>query len=554
MSQTAFLSSGHLAPWRRADRAALAAVALVYIALRVALIPDGAELTRAFSHDSAYLAAAASNVLTGKGLVNDALWLVFMMPASLPMPYHNANPLFSLATVAVAFVSRTDVFHAGFVVTTASSLILLVSLVLLIRRHVSNHWGALGIALLVVVFPPVLVDSFRYLSDALCAALLIAFFAAVVRATSAWSWIFAGALLGLAWLTRGAVVAIGPALAVYLFMRFRPRDAVARGAMIGVGVIVVATPWLLHTKAVWGSYLRSDASYSIVQDFATEKYGSVVKFRHATEPPPTLTAFVREAPAAAARRIATGTLKVTKRTLGWWSLHNIFVALVMGIGLLAWCLNPRRLLSPEGVGLIVFGACTLVMLGILGDSFEERYVQTFTVLYALFALLGYVELWRQVQSRSAHLVLAAAFVIVWAVIIPLRAIDAYRYWYATDPALVAYRSASAEVDRRFAQGTPVVVGLDPYFYSIETFTPAINFPDASDEFLFRFMDRYGARYVFLTASELELWRPSWRSATELPAGVRLAGTVGDGFVFSRDPQMADAAASHPQAPINRDQP
>ena len=154
-----------------------------------------------------------------------------------------------------------------------------------------NGRYALGIAFLVVVFPPVLVDSFRYLSDALCAALLVAFFAVVTRASSALGWIFAGVVLGLAWLTRGAVIAIGPAIAVYLFMRFRPREAIAHGVMLGVGVLVVASPWLFHTKAVWGSYLRSDASYSIVQDFATEKYGSVVKYRHATEPPPTLTRF-----------------------------------------------------------------------------------------------------------------------------------------------------------------------------------------------------------------------------------------------------------------------
>ena len=515
----------------------LALIAL--LALRLALIPGAAEYTRAFSHDSAYLAAAAANVLSGKGLVNDALWLVFMMPASLPMPYHNANPLFSMLTVGIAYVTGADVFEAGFIVSALSSVILFAALVALLRHYLPQYRYAPLIALAVVLFPPVLVDSFRYLSDALCAALVVAFFAVVTRASSSAAWICAGGVLALAWLTRGAVIAIAPAVAVYLVLRFRSREAVYRLAQVGVGALIVASPWLLHTKAVWGSYLRSDASYSIVQDFATEKYGSVVKYRHATEPPPTLTAFVMEAPAAAARRVALGTARVLKRTLGWWSLHNIAIAGLMGIGVLVWCLNRRRLLSPEGIALGVFGGATLVMLGILGESFEERYVQTFTILYALFAILGCLEIWRRLEGNRSRAVLAASLAIVWGVLIPIEIVKGYRYWYATDPALVSYRAAAAEVDRRFARGTPVVVGLDPYFYSIETFTPAINFPDAPDDFLFEFMDRYGARHVYLTGPELDLWRPQWR--TQLPAGVRLAGTVGNGFVFSREPLRAQSA-------------
>lgn len=506
--------------------------AFVYCTLRLALIPDGAEFTRAFSHDSAYLASVASNVLTGKGYVNDALWYVFMMPASLPMPYHNANPLFPTATMAVAFLSDVDVFRAGFGVSAGSSVILFVALVSLVRPQLPTIWHAVGTALLVVVFPPVLADSFRYLSDSLCASLLVAFFAIVVRASSPFGWISAGVVLGLAWLTRGAVVAIAPALVVYPFLKLRTSQAVVRLGLIGVGGLLVVSPWLLHTKAVWGSYLRSDAGYSIVQDFAAEKYGSVVKYRHAVEPPPTLMQFVRAAPAAATRRVAVGTLKVVKVGLGWWSLHNVVIALTMAAGVLVWCVNRRRLLSPEGIALALFGATSLFMLAILGDSFEERYALTFTVLYALFSILG----WRQIaqhQQGRRRAVVAGIFVLVWVVLMPVYVIRQYRYWYATDAALVSYRVAAAEVDRRFAKGTPVIVGLEPYIYSVETFASGISFPEASDEFLFRLMDKYGARFIYLTDQELDLWRPQWRSPSNLPEQLRLAGSVGNGFVFGR---------------------
>lgn len=507
-------------------------VAFVYCAIRIAVIPAGAEFTRAFSHDSAYLASVSSNVLTGKGYVNDALWYVFMMPASLPMPYHNANPLFPTWTMAVAFLGNLDVFRAGFIVSATSSVILFVALVSLVRPHLPTVWHAIGVALLAVIFPPVLTDSFRYLSDSLCASLLVAFFAIVVRASSPLGWVAAGVVLGLAWLTRGAIVAVAPALVVYAFLRFRPSHAIRCLLFIGAGGLLVASPWLLHTKRVWGSYLRSDAGYSIVQDFATDHYGSVVKFRHAVEPPPTLSDFVAAAPAAAARRVAVGTLKVAKRGLGWWSLHNVVIALTMAGGVLLWCLNRRRVLSPEGIALLLFGATTLVMLAILGDSFEERYALTFTVLYALFSILGW---WLIVQRQNGRRRAFAAgiFALVWVVLIPFYVVREYRYWYAPDSAHATYRAAAAEVNSRFAKGSPVIVGLDPYFYSVETFTSGISFPEASDEFLFRFMDRYGARFIYLTDEELDLWRPEWRSPEHLPEKLRLAGTVGNGFVFGR---------------------
>jgi 4-amino-4-deoxy-L-arabinose transferase-like glycosyltransferase len=507
-------------------------LAFAYAAIRIALIPPGAEFTRGFSHDSGYLASVASNVLTGKGYVNDALWYVFMMPASLPMPFHNANPLYPTATMAVAFVTNLDVFRAGFIVSALSSVILFVAVASLVRPHLPTVWHAAGVALLVVVFPPVLADSFRYLSDSLCASLLVAFFAIVVRTASPIGWIAAGVVLGLAWLTRGAVVSIAPALVVYPFLRFRPSQAAVRLAVLSAGGLIVISPWLIHTKTVWGSYLRSDAGYSIVQDFATEKYGSVVKYRHAVEPPPTLTDFVKQAPAAAAKRVVVGTVKVARRGLAWWSLHNVVIAMVMSTGVLVWILNRRRLLSPEGIGLTLFAGTSLFMLAILGDSFEERYALTFTVLYALFSILGW---WRiaQHQRGRGRFIVAGVFALVWLVLVPFYAVREYRYWYTPDAALVSYRAAAAEVNSRFAKGTPVIVGLAPYFYSVETFASGISFPDADDDFLFRFMDRYGARFIYLTDEELDLWRPQWRSPSHLPSELRLAGTVGNGLVFAR---------------------
>ena len=120
----------------------------------------------------------------------------------------------------------------------------------------------------------------------------------------------------------------------------------------------------------------------------------------------------------------------------------------------------------------------------------------------------------------------------------------YARVYSEDPDLVAYRAAAADVNRRFARGEPVVVGLTPYFYSIETSAVSLNFPDASDDYLLHYMDRYHARYVFLTGEEIDYWRPAWRSPAQLPDGLQLAGEVAGGYVFMRRSARA-ARASEP---------
>src|SRR6476660_7607524 len=65
-----------------------------YTGLRLVMLPADGVNVKAFGHDGAYLSTLANNLQSGRGYVNDALWLVFLMPEGLPMPFHNANPLY----------------------------------------------------------------------------------------------------------------------------------------------------------------------------------------------------------------------------------------------------------------------------------------------------------------------------------------------------------------------------------------------------------------------------------------------------------------------------
>src|SRR5712664_592271 len=77
----------------------------VYILLRIVTIPAHPESTNGFWHDSAYLTIIARNLLAGRGYVNDAHWLVFLNPDTLPMPYHNGNPLYPTLMAVISFAS-----------------------------------------------------------------------------------------------------------------------------------------------------------------------------------------------------------------------------------------------------------------------------------------------------------------------------------------------------------------------------------------------------------------------------------------------------------------
>lgn len=514
------------------------AVILAYLVLRLLLIPERADLSYAFTHDSGYLARVAENLANGDGLVIDALWLVFLMPPAVPMPYHNANPLFPILTAAVSQLTGTDVLRTGFFVSTLSAGILIFAIVALVQPVVRHRGWALAIAAAVSLFPPLLIDSLVYLTDGLCTALCFAVLALLVREPSSSRFgMAAGAFLGLAWLTRAATILVIPAIVVYLVLKHRSWLALRRLAEIAIAAVIVASPWLIHTKIQWGSYLRSDSEYAVVQNLAADKFhgSSLFRFWHSPEPPPRLTAFIRESPAAFARHVATGAVKVARRTLSWWSLGSIPVAAFMAACIAVWGLGRGRFLTPEAAGVAVFAAASFGLLAIRADSFEERYIAPVTVFYALFSALGAWRLWQLAGTPERRAVAAAAIGIVWGLLIPSRAWQTYVHTYRSSPSLVAYRSAASEVDRRFARGTPVVVGNEPYFYTVETKRVALSIPDGPDDVLLRYMDKYGSRFVFLTGQELDFWRPAWRSPWQLPGRVRLAGTLDDGYVFEALP-------------------
>ena len=159
----------------------IALVLSAYTIFRVLTLPADPQHAIGMMHDSSYLTIVARNLLAGKGFVLDALWLVPLQPDHLPMPYHNANPLYPISIAITSWLTASMCSGLVSFASALSGVALILALTFLLTRYVSHPLKAFGIAVLVAAFPPVWVLSWVNLTDGLWLVLMIAFSAALVR-------------------------------------------------------------------------------------------------------------------------------------------------------------------------------------------------------------------------------------------------------------------------------------------------------------------------------------------------------------------------------------
>jgi 4-amino-4-deoxy-L-arabinose transferase-like glycosyltransferase len=477
---------------------------------------------------------------------------VFLNPDTLPMPYHNGNPLYPTLMAVISFASGVDLIYSGFLISALSSGLL----VLAITFMVKSYMGRLGPALLLgfcgALFPPVLEDTFNLGVDALFVALFFAFVAAITRMATRWGRLTAGVFLGLTYLTRSQVILALPAVLLYMILRCGWRRGTSHFVKIGLIAAVLASPWLLR-QIVWGSPLHTNDSYALLQTYHVmrdnQKYhGSVERYWHSPDLSPGIISVMKEDPRGFARHVLRGIPVVVRKTLYNWTMADIgrhafavpqaetIAGILLGAAVLFFCLDRRWVLSPEGLA-IGFYALIMLLVFAIRWSLEIRYFNTLSVLFALLAAAGCLKAWdtahRHSQSMAFRLGIALLSAVLWLWIVPTKALEAYHIRSSTDDSLVSYRLIAAEVNNRFAKGKPVVVGTKPYFYTLETSSSALSIPEASDEFLLAYMDKYGAEYVLLTQEEMAFWRPGWSFPSSIPAQLELLDHIGTATLFQR---------------------
>ncbi len=509
-----------------------AAILVAYAIVRLATLPSNPRDINGYSHDGAYLTIVAQNLVSGRGFVLDALWMVFLQPASLPMPYHNANPLHPLAMAAVMKASGADAILAGYVLSALASAGLAFAAWFLLRKY-APPWPAFGIGCMVALFPPAWALSWSNMTDELWIALMVAGIAAMLR-SERWSMaIWSGVFFGLAWLTRSAASSAIPSVILWMILALGWRKALPRFAALAGVAVAICSPWLIYTAHVWGSPLRSDVGLVASSHLEAKRYDDMtIRVFHEPTPPRSLTVIAREDPVGFVKRVIKGVRPVMISMISDAASMNRIAAIVLlllAAAALAW--RPRSALSPEALALLLYLLVFGGFLTLAGRWAEGRY---FLLIHVLVASWLFWTAWQAAAdfSRGGRSAAGLAVLALTAVFLAFAARADYRlatFYRDVNPENKEYFAAAQRFDREVAHGATVVVGDHPYFYTITTGAHSACIPQASDDYLFEYMEKYQARYVFLTDFERGFWRPQWASAEAVPSRLRRVASP-SGFV------------------------
>ncbi|HWH37224.1 MAG TPA: hypothetical protein VNT28_05540 [Candidatus Limnocylindrales bacterium] len=362
----------------------------------------------AANEGSAYYVAVARNLVTGRGLVTDALWSFGTPPLTVP------RPAFELWQPLATFVSAAPMTVLGPTLTAAQLGMaalagLLAPLGWLVAREAATALGhdqrrsamlAAGTGLLLAVAGPLVLaaslpDStipFAVAGTACC--WLIARSLAVQPAKRTQLWLALGLMLGLAWLARHEAIWIAlVALGVGLGTRsLTPRALAAAVA----GGLLVSGPWLLRNLAAFGSPLPGQALDNAMLTANEQIFG----YRHV----PSLDAFLGQGPAALLGNVAAA---------AW---HNAFSVLLV----------PA---APLAIAGLVGGAVLLWHEPSLRRGALALLLLSGLAIYAITTVLFPVAtLWGTFEHASGPLVVGLAVAAVLGVDRAVQAIGRRRRW------------------------------------------------------------------------------------------------------------------------------
>lgn len=444
------------------------------------------------------------------------------MPEKLPMPYHNANPGFPVLLAWISALTGMETARAALYVSAAASALLAASVFALVRFYASER-TALVVTAGVILFPLNSVDSLSALPDALSTAFAVAAMACAVRTEKPWSVAAAAALCGLSWLTRSSAMLMMPPL---LWLLFRTRlDRWRSLLLFGAVFALVISPWLVHTWRVWGSPLRSDASYYLFQDYYAQRFnGSVQTYWRSVDLPPGIGQILREDAAGLFSLYLRNIPYMAYTCLASLSDWNKPVSLFY-IGLAVWAAFATRKLRlwrrPEIQSAFLLFVLTVAVLNIRAYSFEARYLGP-----ALIVLL----LWMLAPLASALPArLAAAVLLVYAAVIGLQNIKSFQELTEPSSKTVTLREDVRRLQAEVAGDNPVLLP-QPYFYTLFTGRSGLTPPYGTKQQLVRFMDKYSARYMALPTQQLSEYAPD---PAALAPELRLAPPNGPWTVFER---------------------
>jgi 4-amino-4-deoxy-L-arabinose transferase-like glycosyltransferase len=253
--------------WRIAQSAAVVSVGLYALAFLVRIWAIGL-ISFPLTESSAYYAAVARNLATGRGLLIDAIWSYSTPPLTLPRPaFELWQPLASFVAAApmALFGSTFDVAQfAGLLLGS-----LLAPMAWLVARDTARRlklperrawFVSVGAGVLAAVTGPFLLST--AVPDSALTFTVLAVGGCLLMPAAAngerRALIGLGILLGLTYLTRFEAIWLGLTFAGLVLVSRRALGLALRPAFLRIAAVaaiaaVVAVPWWLRNLSVFGS-------------------------------------------------------------------------------------------------------------------------------------------------------------------------------------------------------------------------------------------------------------------------------------------------------------
>ncbi|HMK07820.1 MAG TPA: hypothetical protein VK449_02195 [Anaerolineales bacterium] len=206
--------------------------------------------------DAEYYYATATQLATGKGLVEPFIWNFLAAPHSLPAPSHIYwQPLASVMAAAPMALFGTNFRIAQVISVLLAALVspLAARLALLLGAERRAAWLAGVLAILPGFFLPYLVTTDTFAVFAVIGGLLWWQIGVAVVRPAGWRWMVLGALVALGSLARADGLLLWFPVVYAVAASGRPRwrhFALAVG-----GFVVLMLPWWLRNLAVTGAWM-----------------------------------------------------------------------------------------------------------------------------------------------------------------------------------------------------------------------------------------------------------------------------------------------------------
>jgi 4-amino-4-deoxy-L-arabinose transferase-like glycosyltransferase len=515
----------------------------------VFLVPPPDPAIAAVGHDSSYILLVAQNLLAGRGFVNDAHWLVFLKPESLPIPFHNANPLYPTIIAGISFLSGLHPIRSGLLVSALSNTLLFGGLLTLSGIYTNSRMWRLAIAVGGSAFPAVFVTSFDLLPDALWAAISVWLGASLFRMKGLSAGLICGALLGLAWLTRSSTLFLLPAIVVYVAWVRGVRGGLGQLLLMAGAAVLISLPWLVHQALVWGNPLRGDGSYYLLQDYFVDRdfSGKLSYYWHSLDEPAGLLHLLANEPLEFIGFVMRALPEYFQNVAAGWANSSIPAAVAIAI-LAAQALryavswfsrvsnSDRGRVLPSLVAAFVYTATLFGVLAIRPFTIELRYLVLGSVILGVILMIGFLSAASDLMAaRRVRPWISGTVATVglawWLAVVPIRDIGFACAASMEVTEKQEYFELARHMMRIYSPRGPVVVGDFPYYFTLATGHASLSIPYADGQDLLRYMDKYGAEFVLLTSEEVDFWLRDSGTTGDAPAGLEHVYVADDYVVY-----------------------